>query len=52
VLDQREAAAIFGDGVNAFSRSESGKTKPPLALAKLLRVLIRHRELRAEIRTT
>jgi hypothetical protein len=34
-LDQREAAEIFGHGVNAFSRYESGKTKPPLALVKL-----------------
>ena len=30
-LDQREAAAIFGGGPNAFSRYENGKTKPPLA---------------------
>ena len=29
-LDQREAAEIFGGGINAFSRYESGKTKPPL----------------------
>ncbi len=27
---------IFGGGVNAFSRYENGKTKPPLALVKLL----------------
>ena len=38
-LDQREAAEIFGGGVNAFSRYENGKTKPPLALVKLLKVL-------------
>src|ERR1035441_1781153 len=38
-LDQREAAEIFGGGVNAFSRYENGKTKPSLALVKLLRVL-------------
>lgn len=25
-LDQREAAEIFGGGVNAFSRYENGKT--------------------------
>lgn len=31
-LDQREAAEIFGGGINAFSRYENGKTKPPLAL--------------------
>jgi len=51
-LDQREAAAIFGGGVNAFSRYETGKTKPPLALVKLLRVLDRHPDLLNEIRPT
>ncbi len=50
-LDQREAAEIFGGGVNAFSRYENGKTKPPLALVKLLKLLDRHPELLAEIRT-
>ena len=49
-LDQREAAEIFGGGVNAFSRYENGKTKPPLALVKLLKVLDRHPELLAEVR--
>lgn len=49
-LDQREAAEIFGGGVNAFSRYENGKTKPPLALVKLLKVLDRHPELLEEIR--
>ncbi|QRX82265.1 type II toxin-antitoxin system MqsA family antitoxin [Glaciimonas sp. PAMC28666] len=51
-LDQREAAEIFGGGVNAFSRYENGKTKPPLALVKLLRVLDRHPDLLAEVRAT
>lgn len=50
-LDQREAAEIFGGGVNAFSRYETGKTKPPLALIKLLKVLDRHPELLNEVRT-
>mgnify|MGYP003596634535 CR=1 FL=1 len=50
-LDQREAAEIFGGGVNAFSRYENGKTKPPLALVKLLKVLDRHPDLLNEIRT-
>lgn len=50
-LDQREAAEIFGGGVNAFSRYENGKTKPPLALVKLLRVLDRHPDLLTEVRT-
>jgi HTH-type transcriptional regulator/antitoxin MqsA len=51
LLDQREAGEIFGGGVNAFSRYENGKTKPPLALVKLLKVLDRHPDLLAEIRT-
>lgn len=50
-LGQREAAEIFGGGINAFSRYENGKTKPPLALVKLLKVLDRHPELLNEVRT-
>jgi HTH-type transcriptional regulator/antitoxin MqsA len=49
-LDQREAAEIFGGGINAFSRYENGKTKPPMALIKLLKVLDRHPELLPEVR--
>ena len=49
-LDQREAGEIFGGGVNAFSRYENGKTKPPLALVKLLKVLDRHPDLLDEVR--
>ncbi len=50
-LDQRQAAEIFGGGVNAFSRYETGKTRPPLALVKLLKVLDRHPDLLDEVRT-
>jgi HTH-type transcriptional regulator/antitoxin MqsA len=50
-LDQREAAELFGGGVNAFSRYENGRTKPPLSLVKLLKVLDRHPDLLNEIRT-
>ena len=50
-LDQRQADAIFGGGANAFSRYENGKTKPPLALVKLLMVLDRHPNLLNEVRT-
>mgnify|MGYP003559325806 FL=1 len=50
-LDQREAAEIFGGGVNAFSRYENGRTRPPLALVKLLKLLDRHPHLLDEIRT-
>ena len=49
-LDQREAGEIFGGGVNGFSRYENGKTKPPVALVKLLKVLDRHPELLGEVR--
>jgi HTH-type transcriptional regulator / antitoxin MqsA len=49
-LDQRQAAEIFGGGVNAFSRYENGKTKPPLALVKLLKVLDRHPDLLNEVK--
>jgi HTH-type transcriptional regulator / antitoxin MqsA len=49
-LDQREAAELFGGGANAFSRYETGKTKPPLALVKLFKVLDRHPDLLAEVR--
>ena len=37
-------------GVNAFSRYENGKTKPPLALVKLLKVLDHHPALLSEVR--
>jgi HTH-type transcriptional regulator/antitoxin MqsA len=49
-LDQRQASEIFGGGVNAFSRYENGRTKPPLALVKLLIVLNRHPELLNELK--
>lgn len=49
-LGQREAAEIFGGGINAFSRYENGKTKPPLALVKLLKVLDRHPDLLDEVK--
>jgi HTH-type transcriptional regulator/antitoxin MqsA len=49
-LDQREAAELFGGGVNAFSRYENGKTKPPIALVKLLKLLDRHPDLLPEVK--
>jgi len=49
-LDQREAAEIFGGGVNAFSHYENGKTKPPLSLVKLFKLLDRHPDLLREVR--
>ncbi len=49
-LDQKEASEIFGGGVNAFSRYEKGRAKPPLALVKLLKVLDHHPMLLVEVR--
>jgi len=49
-LDQKEAAQLFGGGVNAFSRYETGRTKPPLSLVQLLRLLDRHPDLLEELR--
>ena len=50
-LGQREAAEIFGGGINAFSRYENGKTKPPLALVKLFKLLDRHPDLLNEVKS-
>ena len=49
-LDQQQAGEIFGGGPNAFSRYETGKNKPSVALIKLLKVLDRHPELFDEIK--
>jgi len=51
-LTQQEAARVFGGGPNAFSRYESGKTKPPVALVKLFEVLKKHPHLFQEIAET
>lgn len=48
-LGQREAGEIFGGGINAFSRYETGKAEPPVSLVKLLKLLDRHPELLDEI---
>lgn len=49
-LDQQEAGSLFGGGVNAFSRYETGKTEPPQSLVQLLRLLDRHPELLDEVK--
>lgn len=49
-LDQRQAAELFGGGTNAFSRYESGKTRPPLALVQLFKLLANHPELLNELK--
>ncbi|MEI3478855.1 MAG: type II TA system antitoxin MqsA family protein [Bilophila sp.] len=45
-LDQKEAAAMFGGGVNAFSRYERGKIVPPQSLEVLFELVEKHRRLR------
>lgn len=49
-LDQRQAGEIFGGGVNAFSRYETGKVRTPVSVMQLLTLLDRHPELLEEIR--
>lgn len=49
-LSQKEAAAIAGGGVNAFSRYEHGKSRPVAAVVNLFRILDKHPELVEEIR--
>jgi len=41
-LTQKQAANIFGGGINAFSRYERGKLPVPRALSQLLIVLRNH----------
>lgn len=49
-LTQKEAAELFGGGVNAFSEYERGVTKPAKSTLMLLKVLDRHPDLIDEIR--
>lgn len=49
-LTQKEAAVIFGGGVNAFSRYERGEVEPNAAIRHLLRLLDAHPDLLEEIR--
>ena len=48
-LTQRQAAAIAGGGVNAFSRYETGRSRPVAAVVNLFRILDKHPELVDEI---
>lgn len=49
-LSQSEAGEIFGGGVNAFSRYETGKALPHVSTIKLLQLLDKYPELLEEIR--
>lgn len=48
-LTQLQAARITGGGPNAFSRYETGKTRPLSAVTNLFRLLDRHPELLDEL---
>ena len=48
-LTQKEAAAIFGGGINAFSRYEKGEVAPNASTRKLLYLLDKHPELLKEV---
>jgi HTH-type transcriptional regulator / antitoxin MqsA len=48
-LTQKEAAAVFGGGVNAFSRYEKGEIEPSTSTRKLLHLLDKHPELIKEL---
>lgn len=50
-LTQKEAAALTGGGVNAFSRYETGKTRPMPAVVNLFKLLGAHPSLLRELRT-
>lgn len=47
-LSQKEAAIIFGGGINAFSRYELGKATPPMLLIMFLMLLDRHPDMLEE----
>lgn len=48
---QRRAGALFGGGVNAFNRYESGAVEPPKALVQLFGLLDKHAGLLHKIHT-
>lgn len=50
-LTQKEAAIIFGGGVNAFSRYENGEALHIKATDNLLRLLDSHPDLLAEVKS-
>lgn len=48
-LSQRDAAELFGGGINAFSRYERGETPAPKSLCQLLILLEKHPNLSNEL---
>ena len=49
-LSQKEAAQLFGGGVNAFSEYERGVTKPAKSTLLLVKILDKHPDLVDEVR--
>lgn len=49
-LTQKDLASRFGMGKVAFSRYETGKTRPPAYFIKFMKLLERHPDLLNEIR--
>ncbi|EPT1453061.1 type II TA system antitoxin MqsA family protein [Escherichia coli] len=49
-IDQRQAGELFGGGVNAFSRYETGKTVPPVTIVRLFKLFEKRPELFDEYR--
>ena len=49
-LSQKEAAQLFGGGINAFSEYERGVTKPAKSTLLLLKILDKHPDLVEEVR--
>ncbi|WP_244947160.1 type II TA system antitoxin MqsA family protein [Atlantibacter hermannii] len=50
-IDQQQAGMLFGGGVNAFSRYETGKTTPPIAVVKLFKMFDKFPELFEEYKS-
>lgn len=49
-LNRTEASELFGGGINAFSRYELGKVKPPMGVMLLLEMLDKQPELLEAVR--
>ena len=49
-LSQKEAAQLFGGGINAFSEYERGTTKPAKSTLLLMKLLDKHPDLVDEVR--
>lgn len=49
-LSQKEAAQMFGGGINAFSEYERGTTKPAKSTMLLMKLLDKHPDLVDEVR--